>query len=43
MLRKFSTALLLTTLGLSVVACNTVQGAGRDLESAGSAISTAAK
>ncbi|MDE2403318.1 MAG: entericidin A/B family lipoprotein [Sphingomonadales bacterium] len=43
MLRKFATTLVLTGLGLAVVACNTVAGAGKDMQSAGSAISTAAK
>ena len=40
--RRLATTVALTALGLAVVACNTVEGAGRDMQSAGSAISTAA-
>lgn len=43
MLRRLATSLVITALGLAVVACNTVEGAGKDMKSAGSAISTAAK
>lgn len=34
MLRKFVLALVVGSLGLSAAACNTVKGAGQDLESA---------
>ncbi|MDZ7894923.1 MAG: entericidin A/B family lipoprotein [Sphingobium sp.] len=39
--RKIITALLLTG-SLLVAACNTVEGAGRDMESAGKAVKDAA-
>lgn len=42
MTRKFLTALLLTG-SLMVAACNTVEGAGRDVQSAGEAVEGAAK
>jgi len=42
MLRKLLVTVAVTGLGLAVVACNTVQGAGKDMQSAGRAISTAA-
>ena len=41
MTRKLITALLLSG-SLFVAACNTVEGAGRDLESAGTAVKDAA-
>lgn len=43
LLRRAATALAISLLGLAVVACNTVEGAGKDMKSAGSAISTAAQ
>ncbi|SFR78008.1 entericidin A/B family lipoprotein [Sphingomonas jatrophae] len=42
MVRKFL-ALALVTGGLMVSACNTVAGAGKDVSSAGEAVSDAAK
>ena len=41
MTRKFITALLLSG-SLFVAACNTVEGAGRDVQSAGQAVEDAA-
>lgn len=41
--RRLAATLAISVLGLAVVACNTVEGAGKDMQSAGSAISTAAK
>jgi len=41
MVRKIAAVLLLTT-GLAVAACNTVEGAGKDVSSAGRAVSDAA-
>jgi entericidin B len=41
-MRKLVTLALLT-LGLAVAACNTVEGAGRDIQSAGHAISDTAR
>ncbi|MEM7665737.1 MAG: entericidin A/B family lipoprotein [Pseudomonadota bacterium] len=37
MIRKTFTALALGTLALTATACNTVQGAGQDIESVGKA------
>jgi predicted small secreted protein len=42
MVRKF-VAIALVVAGLGVSACNTVEGAGRDVSSAGSAVSDAAR
>jgi predicted small secreted protein len=42
MVRKFITILALTG-SLAVAACNTVDGAGKDVSSAGDAVSDAAK
>ena len=39
---KLLSLLTLTVLGLSVSACNTVDGAGRDIENAGEAVQDAA-
>ena len=36
MLRKFILAIGLSAIALSAAACNTVKGAGRDIESVGS-------
>jgi len=40
---KTGAAILLLLAGLTLSACNTVQGFGRDLSSAGEAVSDAAK
>jgi len=37
MIRKFVLALGITALSLTAAACNTVKGAGRDIESVGQA------
>lgn len=42
MIRKFATVALMAA-GLFVAACNTVEGAGKDVSSAGDAVSGAAK
>lgn len=42
MVRKF-VALALIATGLTLSACNTVEGAGKDVKSAGSAVEGAAK
>lgn len=39
---KFFTVLLLATAALGLSACNTMQGAGQDIESAGEAVQDAA-
>jgi entericidin B len=39
---RFHTLLLLAIMGLSLSACNTVEGAGRDIESAGEAVQDSA-
>jgi predicted small secreted protein len=41
MVRKFMIALGITALGISATACNTVKGAGEDIESVGEAGSDA--
>lgn len=41
MLRKMLVALIVTSVALSAAACNTVKGAGRDVESVGQAGSDA--
>jgi predicted small secreted protein len=41
-MRKLIT-LLIVTAGLAVAACNTVEGAGRDVSAAGHAVSDTAK
>lgn len=41
MLRKMLVALVVTSVALSAAACNTVKGAGRDVESVGQAGSDA--
>jgi predicted small secreted protein len=42
MVRKFITIIALTS-SLAIAACNTVEGAGQDVSSAGDAVSDAAK
>jgi len=42
MLRKFA-AVALVALGLGLAACNTVEGAGKDVSSAGDAVAGAAQ
>lgn len=42
MVRKF-VAVALVALGLGLSACNTVEGAGKDVSSAGNAVTDAAK
>lgn len=42
MVRKAMT-LLMVTLGLAAAACNTIEGVGKDVKSAGKAVEDAAK
>lgn len=42
-MRKYVEAALTAALVLTAAACNTVRGAGRDVQSAGSAVENAAK
>ena len=42
-MNRLLTLALLTTLSLTLAACNTVKGVGQDLQKAGSAIENAAK
>ena len=42
MLKKFFALLALAGLGLAVIGCNTIEGAGKDVKAAGGAIEKAA-
>ena len=43
MLKKFFALLALAGLGLAVIGCNTIEGAGKDVKAAGGAIEKAAE